>query len=382
MQLFRSGARADAAYKRHTESLFEFIDRSSRADCGLVRTQLSGWFDKYPGEAAYSLARRFGTDFHSCCFELLLHEVLICAQYEVSAEPSLPSVKTRPDFFARNELAELYLEAVVATDESDDDRARKARENQVYDAINSLTVDDYFLSIGKLDIPSNARVVPKKVKAFIRRMVASADWFALTDAARTNDLRQLPCFEFVDERLRLKFQLIPKAEDARGTPSRPIGMYPFRFRWGDAIESIKRAIGGKVAKYGTLDRPFVIAVNSTSEWGANRGALLDALYGTLVAGDPQDIASTRARNGLFAEKRNSLSERVSAVVIGTVWPWALGQSRLELYHNPAARIPLPTDALPFPQTVSIDGLLKHIEGPALRTALHIADDLQTADLAS
>lgn len=149
-----------------------------------------------------------------------------------------------------------------------------------------------------------------------------------------------------------------------------------RSKWGGSAPAIRNSLGRKSLKYGTLGAPYVIAVNSISEWGTERFEILDALFGQeeVVSQAEAEPQLVRVGEGFFSPSGKSVNKRVSAAIVGTVWPWAPAASTLTVYHNPWAVSPLGQDALSLPQVVLQGARLQRVPGQPLHTILGLAED--------
>lgn len=116
------------------------------------------------------------------------------------------------------------------------------------------------------------------------------------------------------------------AESSERTDDRTIGSYPAQTRWGDASETLQNAIASKVGRYGELDQPFIIALNTTSAWGTDREEAINTLFGSDEANPSATWRATK-------------NTRLSGVIVANVYPWSMHKSAMCLYHNPFARFP-------------------------------------------
>ena len=153
MTLFDNVPRDDDGPASYAEPSFTYLNRSARQDVAEVRRMLEGWFSRYPDEARMALLGNFRSpnDNHhrSAFFELFLHELLLRldCRVEIHPEPS-KAKKTRPDFRVHSPTNNhFYLEAVLATDESDEEAAARARLNTFYDAIDRMDSPNFFIGV-------------------------------------------------------------------------------------------------------------------------------------------------------------------------------------------------------------------------------------------
>jgi len=169
-------------------------------------------------------------------------------------------------------------------------------------------------------------------------------------------------WEYTGEGWRIFFQPIAKSPAGRGKPGvRPLGILPVRSKWINTSDAIRKEIAGKATRYGTLDRPFVIALNVTSEWGCDDDDVVDALFGTeteILQRTENGVAhmgSRRKPDGAWQGPTGPSNTRNSAVlVVKNVQPWNVPQVHQRLYLNPHAPRPLGVllDQLPRAEVVN------------------------------
>jgi hypothetical protein len=352
MNLFDDILRTHRGPATHTEDTFSFLNRSAWPAFKAVRNLLESFFRRYPSSESAELKRKFETQFDSAFFELYLHELLLRLDCEVAVHPTLNGTAAKPDFLACfHEGQEVIVEAVIATDRTDKERARDARLNALYDAINSKTISPNF-SICLGPMPDRDAVpTPKKIRKFIEESIAGLAPDVVAHANRIG--YQLPRWTYRDEGgFELEVTVVPKLPESRGSPEiRPIGAYAGEARWGDSRAMLKKSIDDKATKYRALDRPFVIAVNATSQWGTGRDVVAKALFGSKEFGDQSD--------GVWNPTRNT---RLSGVLVTTTLPWSIHCAPLCLYHNPFAKRSCRENAWKVPQAIARDSGIQWLEG--------------------
>jgi hypothetical protein len=95
-------------------------------------------------------------------------------------------------------------------------------------------------------------------------------------------------------------------------------------------EAIKAALAGKATRYGAMDRPFVIALNVTSEWGCDDDDVAEALFGTtseVVRSSEtgvEHVATQRNPVGVWQGPRGPINRRNSAaLIVKNAAPWSV-----------------------------------------------------------
>lgn len=364
--IFSDRVREDDSYGRHSESTYAYIDRSSRLEVAEVRGLLDRWFRLYPENHRSELRARFVADFHGAFWELFLHAYFCCHGFQLTPHPEMPNVSTRPDYLVSGSDVEFYLEAIVARDKSDEQIARESMRNLLYDAINATKSPNFFLALRDFTIKEGRQPAARKISAFLEREVAKYEPDQVAQDLAQNVALEGPALVFEDETIRLEVTLVPRSPKARGsTDIRPIGIYPFQTRWGGADAALKDAVAGKATRYGQLERPYIVGVNCTSDWGVDEDDILDALFGThQVSFSPEhaEPVSTRKRDGALMGPTGPRNTRVSAVIMANLYPWGLHAGRFELYHNPWASRPIAGGLPPIRQAHLTDRNLQWTAG--------------------
>jgi len=378
MSLFDDTARTSEEPRTHTESPYHFLNRSAWPASQRVRDEMQSWLDNVPEEEQAELSNRMRSEFPAAFFELLLHEVLVRSGFDITFHPTLRDTTHKPDFLAVRGSSTFYLEAVVATDATEEEKVEKVVRDALYEEINRVESPDFFLGVVTVNIPKGVQPATRRLKAFLKRHLESVDPDTITEAIRARGLDGSPIWRFEDGEVVVAVQPIPKSPEIRGKSGRRnIGMYPIQSRWGGVASTLRNVIRRKASRYGRPDQPFVIAVNSISEWGTEQIEIMEALFGTeqlTFAGGRPEPSRHRAPDGAFFGPSGPQNTRVSGVIVGTVSPWTLAQAPAVLYHNPWCGHPLPADVLPFPQAVPREGKMARLEGTCIVDLLGLRSD--------
>ncbi len=330
------------------------------------------------------LKGHFRSDFHAAFFELLLHQLLVQTGYAVEVEPEISHSTKRPDFLATKGPTRFYLEAGVATDKTDEERRADAAEDAFVGEINkNLSSPNFFVGIRELRIPSGKCPSAKTIIRALEAHLNQLDPDLVTQQLAVSGLDNLPSWKYKDENVTLEIEPVPKSAAARGKPGlRAVGIYPVRSRWGGTDRALRNKLSDKTGKYGRLDYPYLIAINSISEWGTERSEIVESLFGSehLVVRPHEEVQSGRARDGVFVGPSGPRNTRVSAVLVATAYAWALPKAQVELFHHPWAAKPLLTDVLPVHQVVLEGERLVDKIGQPIHRVFGLADDCPTGPL--
>src|SRR5436190_14903456 len=213
--------------RRFDESRFAFLERSSSPAVRRIRDELDRWYRPYPIEHQQRLRARLRVEFEAAFFELLLHRVLSQLNYSVEVEPSVPWSSSRPDFRAVRDDSTFYLEARIAKDKSDQQRARDSLEESIVTRINDLHTPDYFLHLRRFVIKEGSQPSSKSMLDFIRTLIHEANFAADSAILKVRGIDALRVHRYSDEGISIEVQLQPKSPKTRGrTGLRAIGVYP------------------------------------------------------------------------------------------------------------------------------------------------------------
>lgn len=364
MKLFDQVERTDTGRSTYAEAAFAYLNRSARPDVAEVRQVLESWFAKYPSQHQPELAGRFRAvgkrGLEPPFFELFLHELLLRLGFRLTVHPQLTDTDRHPDFLVQSDGGvSFFLEAAVVSDEPSEETAARRLEDSIYDSLNQLESPNFFL---RMQVNERGTQTPsgRRMRHFLTSRLTDLD----PDGPLPNG------WEYKGEGWRIFFQPIAKSAAGRGKPGvRPLGILPVRSKWINTRSAIKKEIASKATRYGLLERPFVIALNVTSEWGCDDDDVVDALFGTQaeILQATEDgvvhMGSRRQLDGAWQGPTGPSNTRNAAVlVVKGVQPWNVPQVQQRLYLNPHAQRPLGTLLDQLPHAEVVNGSLQSAEG--------------------
>jgi hypothetical protein len=380
MKLFDNTARDHEGPARYAEPSFSYLNRSARPAVKRIRQVLEAWFGQYPESEQAELRGRFRSNddrqHNSAFFELLLHEVLAAMGCFVEIHPSpLDSGTTRhPDFLVRPRAGScFYVEAILATAESAEESAARARKNEVYDALNRLDSPNFFVGLDIAGAPSTPPSA-KRIRAFLKKRLDKLDPDEIGAHWKSGQIKAVPKWPYEHDGWSITFYPIPKSPKLRGQSGvRPIGMVSPEARFVDSSTPIRNAIVEKAGRYGDLKLPYIIAVNALDEAPVDKIDIMDALFGneqyTVAFGKTGMVSEpeiSRAPNGAWTSEARPRYTRVSAVLLTLgLFPWTVGSARTYLVHNPWAQRPYSSPLTRLPQGIPEDGQIRWQEGDSL-----------------
>jgi hypothetical protein len=311
--LFSASDRTWNGPQRHSQSAYDFLDRSARQPCARVRELLDDWYSHLPLEAKASIRVRFG-DAHpgphlGALWELYLHEASSRLDYEVDLDIGRENPENRrPDFLLASRGERFYLEATAALGASVlGDQASHALAAALREAIERVKAPNFFLGV---DVDACGKNTPgrRDVTEPLQRWVDELDPDrVIADYETTNDVpRKVLSFDGWE----VKCKAFPVSPEHRDAPDhRVIGTYSEGFAALDDAKPLRRKLKRKAGLYGKLDLPFAVALLCGGAFADDKD-IADAQHGNPI--QPRDRACRRrppARRLLARPPRATEHER-------------------------------------------------------------------------
>ena len=354
---FSDFVRSDQRSKQANESSFAFLDRSGRPEIAKVRTLLTDAVYRFPRSDRDEVVARLmsGNDIHfrSAAFEVLLHEGLFRLGFKLEPHPD-PGTGTakRPDFLVVDSTGvEFYLEAVLAGERDGRSPGAEAMKATALGIADATPHAAFLLDIQSDGNPTSqppGRDLARKIHAWLD----SLDSDALRTRLEAEGPDQMPATTWSHEGWELTIRAIPLAPDRRGRTTRLIGVMGDGVRWVNAWEPLRAAVTKKANRYGNLDKPLVVAVN-TDSFQLDKMDEVQALYGqeewVEVLNHPERSGPQRKQNGAWRGPHGPQNRRASAVwFFNDLTPYTLANRRSTIYVNPWANRPVPSSLERFP----------------------------------
>ena len=366
MPLFDDVVRDDTGAALYAEPKSEYLNRSARPAAQRIRDLLELWFSRYPEEQRLDLRGRFRSpdDNHhlGAFFELFLHEFLLRLDNRVEVHPQLQGHSRRPDFLVRPLVgSEYFVEAVLATGESREETAARARMDAVYDALNRMESPNFFIGMKVKGAPETSPPA-RQIRALLKQHLARLDPEAISRDLDAGGFEALPHWSYDHEGWHIEFFPIPKSAKARGRRGlRPIGLQFGEVHWVDDRTAIRDAVIGKAGSYGHLELPYVIAVNALAD-RVDRIDVMEALFGKehfifrAHAAGSVGPEFERAPDGAWTSPGGPPNAGVSAALIAVqLLPSSVSRSSICLYHNPWATRPYEGELNRLHRATAVDG---------------------------
>jgi hypothetical protein len=354
IRLFDAVGRTDTTPRKYSEKQFKFLNRSARKRDERIRELLETWFGEYPATDQHELKRRFESakaqSYESAFFELSVYAILKRLGCTLTPHPVIPGTTNRPEFLVcEPDASSCFVEARLAGGESAAEAAANNLKDMIYDVLNyRIDTHDFFVDVDIRGTPTK-QPSAKQIAAFVQRQLEAVD----ADEIIAGGVECIPCWELnIDESCSIEFRPIPRKPDVRSKkPWRPVGMTT-KSGWVDDVTPIQNAVLEKANRYGTMSKPYVVAVNSMA-----------------FVLEHDDIAA--ALTGLWAHER---VKQVSAVLLASwLMPISAAHAEIGLYHNPAAERPYSGVLTALPQGITEAGEISMVEGRTLGDIFGLAD---------
>jgi hypothetical protein len=349
---------------------------------------MDAWFARLLPHSQPDILHRFTSprlgDHLGAFWELYLHEHALRAGFEVDSDIGRDTHHRRPDLLLTKGQESFYVEATVVLGDDVIPRASRPRVQQLYDAINRIENRNFLLHLNVRSIGPRTpgrKLISGQLEPWLNeldpdRELAAVAAGAPPAASRLADDGWIVDVEATgmkpDLRDRSDLRVIGTKIEGFGESEHPVlRRRTIEMRKLDDISPLSSKLRQKARHYGTLDRPFMIAVLCAGTLVAERD-ILQALLGRFRY--QLGIGTGHARpfcegGGLWLTKKGRHSSRdVSAVMTAVnLSPGACAVIEPTVWRGPWVRRPLRPDLLPW-QRVDIAPDLSMTTTPALRPA--------------
>jgi hypothetical protein len=363
MSIFDNISRNRLDVPQQGEPSFAYLNLSNRPESARVRALVDEWLESYPTHHRDALVARLRSPIDvahkSAFFELLLHQLATANGLAViTIEPQLAHTERSPDFLIEDaEKHRFYLEAVISTGLSQAEAAAESRLNQALVALDNLASPAHFLDLHVRGAPA----APISINQMRR---AAQCWLAtLPD---NEHARQAAPFIYEEHGVRIMLTAWPRRNRER--QRRSIGVRHFPVQAVVPNEDVRASLMKKASRYGKLDHPYVVAVNTMGMFQGEEDTL-DALFGspqttTRQYADGHSVTrDERAPDGIWGSAIAPRKRGLSAVLtIERADPWNFAKRQACLIRNPWAERPLSAIRLDIGQLSPVDGRFERTVG--------------------
>ena len=358
IRLFDEIKRTDTGPSRHSETHYTYLNRSARPEAERIRSLLADWFSRYPKKQNDFLLRFKDKEHDSTFFELYLHEILFQQSFKCEVHPNLSTVKKHPEFLVYHKGKPcFYLEATVAYS------SHSAVYDKFLSELEKIQSDFYFRVHGE------GRLATSPPLRDFKKWLKSINSDGLQEQKHT----------IKHDKAEITITLVPKA---KAQSDRMLNVYPSWFGLCETIDLIRKAIHKKATAYGELDLPFLLAINVIDKvfWIPIRPEeVQDAMFGQRVVifrkGSPETTHTRNYKSAkLLSPQGNPQNTRVSGIIIvGCLNPWNFNGIIPELWHNPWAEYPFPSELWQLPQQIpnKSEGVYEKKDGKTISDLLSL-----------
>ena len=344
--IFNNFRTEDLSRKRARETFFEFLDRSTLETCNQKRALISSLLADYPQidqlDIIGRLKSREEANFVSALFEMVLFNVLLRLGMKVDVHPCL-SNGYKPDFEVLSPNGhKFYIEAVLSSERSQRSVAGQRMIDTTLEVVNSHAHPLFRVAVTSTGEPST-QPNAKKLKENIHRWLDG-----LGPNTKSDDEKAISKFDINGWQLQCKaIPINSRKENSSGILFISIGSDAHMV---NRSTPIRDAIVSKANKYGKLDSPLMIAVNSLCFF-LDEDEELSALYGSLQADFSldnldADFGISRTRNGAWNGSKGPQYRNVCAVwIFRNLHLYSLCDAQNTLYLNPFSCHDIPESLL-------------------------------------
>jgi hypothetical protein len=342
--------RTDDRPRAHQEPAYAFLDRAAGPRWARVRGELDAWFARLPDAARADVRNRFAQDAeldHAGAFwELWVHEAHRRRGFDVRVNIGVEAGERRQDFVLARGRERCWLEATVVGGDDPLSFTERRLDEQLRDIVATVRAPRFSLALDVVKYgacsPGRRRIVPP-----LERWLGALDVRELR--ARRAAGAAAPVWRLAFDDWVVDVEAI--ALDGIGRGSGRAQLVPRGAGGGrpgavNDVRPLRRKIKKKAARYGELDRPYLLAVlalgDRVSERDVERALLGSGADPTAGRCDhavwrgPGGPCNTRLSGVLVARGLRSTDPLARDAAPG-LWlnPWALRPLGLALPWRPA-----------------------------------------------
>jgi hypothetical protein len=344
--LFSVRERTDAAPRAHQEPAYAFLDRAAGPRWERVRCELDGWFARLPAAARTDLRNRFAQDAeldHAGAFwELWVHEAHRRRGFELTVNIGTEAGERRQDFALARGRERCWLEATVVGGDSPLSFTERRLDEQLRDIVATVRAPRFSLALEVVRYgacsPGRRHVVPP-----LERWLGAFDVRELRAGRAAGAPAPVKRLAFDDWVVDVEAIALENAA-ARACGCAQLVPRPAGTGTVNDVRPLRRKIKKKAARYGALDRPYLLAVLALGDRVQERD-VEHALLGAAAPAGSHDHAvwlgpggpcNTRLSGVLVARGLRSTDPHAPAAP--ALWrnPWAVHPLRLALPWRAAA----------------------------------------------
>lgn len=378
MELFEPIERTYTGPSNHNENSYDYYNRSARKDISIIRDTLNKWFIQYPNDEKLELKNSFRKKFDDCFYELFLHQLFTKLGFDIQIHPELPNTSKKPDFLLKKGDLEFYVEAKIVKNKSHQQEAVDRKINEFYDNLSKLDTINFLLDIDEFILKSEKQPSTKGLIKRIEEELEGLDSELVMEKITAGGFESIPAIKIENDDVLLRIKPIPVINSPRDK-KRPIGIYPTESFLGGGEESLKDSIFMKAKRYGKLNKPFLVCVNSLDIKTFGTDAIENAIWGSLAISwstNPvnRDKKLIRKRDGVFLGEKGPNLKNLSGVLVTKVFAQNIPKANYWLYKHPFSENKLDFESLGLKYNFVENGEIKSVLGDDLSNILQIESD--------
>lgn len=378
MELFEPIERTYTGPSNHNENSYDYYNRSARKDISIIRDTLNKWFIEYPNDEKLELKNSFRKKFDDCFYELFLHQLFTKLGFDIQIHPELPNTSKKPDFLLKKGDLEFYVEAKIVKNKSHQQEAVDRKINEFYDNLSKLDTKNFLLDIDEFILKSEKQPSTKGLIKRIEEELEGLDSELVMEKVTAGGFESIPAIKIENDDVLLRIKPIPVINSPRDK-KRPIGIYPTESFLGGGEESLKDSVFMKAKRYGKLNKPFLVCVNSLDIKTFGTDAIENAIWGSLAISwstNPvnRDKKLIRKRDGVFLGEKGPNLKNLSGVLVTKVFAHNIPKANYWLYKHPFSENKLDFESLGLKYNFVENGEIKSVLGDDLSNILQIERD--------
>lgn len=362
--LFDEIERTDPSPAWPAEDSFSFLNRADGPTWRRQRELLDCFYGAFPDPSGDLRARFRSRDprqHYPAWWELYVHALFKALGFDVTVHPNVPGTPGHPDFLVERGPASLYIEAATVFSGMVS-RSRTSRTvAALEDVIDRMDASTFSVAL-RVDRVGTSTPPLTDVREQISAWAATLDPNEV-DKADPASLSFWKAFEF-KHGWTISLRPMVWAPKHRGCPdNRFLGLRVANAGFVDDVPKLRNAITRKGKRYGTPDKPLLVAVLAVNGFVDDR-ALVGALFGSeAVRFDraPEHQRIVRNRDGVWIGSRGVARRRISGVLFGVgILPHTVASAWPTLWHHFDPTFPLTTH-FPFRATHLVDDALESLQ---------------------
>lgn len=345
IRLFTTVKRTFHGPAHENEKTYNYYDRSARNDIGIVRDLLESWFNNLPTDEKHETKERFKKSFYSVFYELFLYNFFLKLGFEIIIHPIIKNSDKRPDFLIKKDDLEIYVEAKISEDKSEEQKSFENLKSRFYDKISKIKSDHFIFHIEELNIKTANQPSTQELISKILKKLATLNHNAELEKAQTENFNNFQKLKYENNEINISITFLPVIIDAIGKARRSVGIPPIETFIGGAEEAIRDSIRKKSKRYGKLDKPYLICVNALSIKSSSIHDIDSAIWGSLAISfstnpENRDEKFIRNSDGIFYNNGAKRILNVSGVMVNRIFPNNIPDSKYWIFAHPFTENPL------------------------------------------